>query len=281
MAYQPIPVTGSAFQLLSYPFGDTTFTKVFVGGLAWETKSETLRRHFEPYGDILEAVVITDKHTGRSKGYGFVTFRDPESAKKACADPNPVIDGRRANCNLASLGRPQPSLPYGRFQSAMPYLGISQMPRGGYIGSPSFQQPVSFGYQPGIVYPPYGYMAYGPELSYPQGVYGSYVGQHYPQIYGVPGAVNPSIVPYGQLGQPLPVSHGYTSMPGFVMPGRHVLHYGGARVAGVPAESIATTQTPYHTGTSAPTAGQARIIFPAHPPPPQFAQSSSSDRTAG
>ena len=56
------------------PFGDTTFTKVFVGGLAWETQSETLLRHFEPYGEILEAVVIYDKSTGRSKGYGFVSL---------------------------------------------------------------------------------------------------------------------------------------------------------------------------------------------------------------
>jgi hypothetical protein len=54
-------------------FGDTTLTKVFVGGLAWETPSEGLRHHFEAYGDILEAVVITDRETGRSKGYGFVS----------------------------------------------------------------------------------------------------------------------------------------------------------------------------------------------------------------
>lgn len=42
-----------------------------------------------------------------------MTFRDPESATRACMDPSPVIDGRRANCNLASLGRPRLSLPYG------------------------------------------------------------------------------------------------------------------------------------------------------------------------
>nr|XP_043634059.1 probable RNA-binding protein ARP1 isoform X2 [Erigeron canadensis] len=86
------------------PFGDTTLTKVFVGGLAWETPKEAMRDHFEKYGDILEAVIISDKLTGRSKGYGFVTFKEPESAKKACEDPTPVINGRRANCNLASLG---------------------------------------------------------------------------------------------------------------------------------------------------------------------------------
>ncbi|CAN1309515.1 Probable RNA-binding protein ARP1 [Linum perenne] len=93
---------------------DTTFTKLFVGGLAWETQRETLRRYFEQFGEIIEAVVITDKNTGRSKGYGFVTFKDPESAMRACQNPSPVIDGRRANCNLASLGatnKTRPAIP--------------------------------------------------------------------------------------------------------------------------------------------------------------------------
>ncbi|XP_047262698.1 probable RNA-binding protein ARP1 isoform X4 [Capsicum annuum] len=94
--------------------GDTTLTKVFVGGLAWETPKEAMREHFDKYGDILEAVIISDKLTGRSKGYGFVTFKDAESAKKACEDATPIINGRRANCNLASHGarrsRPSPSI---------------------------------------------------------------------------------------------------------------------------------------------------------------------------
>lgn len=54
-------------------FGDTTYTKVFVGGLAWETQKDTMKKYFEQFGEILEAVVITDKATGRSKGYGFVS----------------------------------------------------------------------------------------------------------------------------------------------------------------------------------------------------------------
>ncbi|WCJ19403.1 RNA-binding (RRM/RBD/RNP motifs) family protein [Euphorbia peplus] len=90
------------------PFGDTTLTKVFVGGLAWETPKEAMREHFDKFGEILEAVIISDKLTGRSKGYGFVTFKEPEAAKKACEDPSPIINGRRANCNLASLGARRP-----------------------------------------------------------------------------------------------------------------------------------------------------------------------------
>ncbi|XP_059457812.1 probable RNA-binding protein ARP1 isoform X1 [Corylus avellana] len=89
-------------------FGDTTLTKVFVGGLAWETPKEAMREHFEKYGEILEAVIISDKITGRSKGYGFVTFKEAEAAKKACEDATPIINGRRANCNLASLGARRP-----------------------------------------------------------------------------------------------------------------------------------------------------------------------------
>ena len=53
---------------------DTTFTKIFVGGLPYHTTDESLRMYFAVYGDIEEAVVITDRQTGKSRGYGFVSF---------------------------------------------------------------------------------------------------------------------------------------------------------------------------------------------------------------
>ncbi|KAM0948168.1 putative RNA recognition motif domain, nucleotide-binding alpha-beta plait domain superfamily [Dioscorea sansibarensis] len=77
--------------------------KVFVGGLGWEMEKETLREHFSQFGHIIEAVIISDKFSGRSKGYGFVTFTNSTSAIKACQNPTPLINGRRANCNLAFL----------------------------------------------------------------------------------------------------------------------------------------------------------------------------------
>lgn len=90
-------------------FGDTTLTKVFVGGLAWETPKDALKDHFDKYGEILEAVIISDKLTGKSKGYGFVTFKEADAAKKACEESaSLIINGRRANCNLASLGARRP-----------------------------------------------------------------------------------------------------------------------------------------------------------------------------
>ncbi|KAF5909344.1 RNA-binding protein 38-like, partial [Clarias magur] len=106
---------------------DTTFTKIFVGGLPYHTNDASLRKYFEAYGEIDEAVVITDRQTGKSRGYGFVRFlvlRGPSlevhvtmtdrlAAERACKDPNPIIDGRKANVNLAYLGAKPRSLQSG------------------------------------------------------------------------------------------------------------------------------------------------------------------------
>ncbi|XP_068653168.1 uncharacterized protein [Aristolochia californica] len=287
MAFQAISGSGSGsssnsgFQYVNSPFGDTTYTKVFVGGLAWETQSETMRRYFEQFGEILEAVVICDKNTGRSKGYGFVTFRDPESARRACADPSPVIDGRRANCNLASLGRPRPAPPYGRLRPGAPFFGAVQSgSRGAYVGSPSYHQSVSYGYQQGFTYSPYGYTAYGPEYVYPQNLYNPYMGQQYLQVYGVPGTVNTAIYPFGQLGQPLPSSHSYSTVPGYAMPSHHILQFSAPNVNGATAAPLPTIQAPYPAGMAATAVpAQPQFIVPAHSP--QFTQGSGSDQTAG
>ncbi|VDD75956.1 unnamed protein product [Mesocestoides corti] len=87
-----------------YHTKDTTFTKIFVGGLPYHTTDASLRAFFERFGEIEEAVVITDRQTGKSRGYGFVTMMKKEEALQAIKDPNPCIDGRKANVNLAVLG---------------------------------------------------------------------------------------------------------------------------------------------------------------------------------
>jgi cold-inducible RNA-binding protein len=69
--------------------------KVFVGGLSWGTKDESLREAFEAYGAVAEARVITDRETGRSRGFGFVTFEDSNAASKAISEMNgKELDGR-------------------------------------------------------------------------------------------------------------------------------------------------------------------------------------------
>ncbi|KAK1431537.1 hypothetical protein QVD17_07997 [Tagetes erecta] len=214
----------ASIQGSSSGFGDTSFTKVFVGGLAWETQSEMMRQYFEQFGDIVEAVVINDNNTGRSKGYGFVTFRDPESAAKACVDPAPVIDGRRANCNLASLGRPRPTFPFvsGHVASQIPYVGGGQTGNVPSIGSYGYQQPFFYNYRQGFLYSSYPNGMYGPEYVYPQGVYNPYSSQQYLQMYG---AVNTSIYPYNQMGQMTSSGHGYTGFQGHTLPGQFKQHF--------------------------------------------------------
>ncbi|XWS14338.1 hypothetical protein CRYUN_Cryun35bG0001200 [Craigia yunnanensis] len=258
MAYQSISgpssdlSSSSGFQYMNSPFGDTTYTKIFVGGLAWETQSETMRHYFEQFGEILEAVVITDKNTGRSKGYGFVTFQDPEAARRACADPTPIIDGRRANSNLASLGRPRPAVPYGiisnlsgRLRPASPCIEGVQATQGAYVGSFGYQPPLSYSYQQGLTYPSYGFATYRPEYVYPQGLYNPYAAQQYLQIYRVPGAANTAIYPYGQLGQTVPRGHGYTAVQGYAMPNHQIMQFGGPSANVITTSPMPTIQTPY------------------------------------
>lgn len=61
---------------------DTTFTKIFVGGLPYHTNDASLRKYFEAFGEIDEAVVITDRQTGKSRGYGFVSTHTRVTLKR-------------------------------------------------------------------------------------------------------------------------------------------------------------------------------------------------------
>ncbi|CAL1352001.1 unnamed protein product [Linum trigynum] len=176
----------TAAKLGAGQFGDTTYTKVFVGGLAWETHKDTMKKYFEQFGDILEAVVITDKATGRSKGYGFVTFREPEGAARACVDAAPVIDGRRANCNLASLGvqRSKPSTPkhpapgpVKGFKVISPFLQTGRGGGGEALPAAAFPHYV----QQALPYNVYGYSTYPHDYTYPTSY--AYGGSQFP-VYG-------------------------------------------------------------------------------------------------
>uniref|UniRef100_A0A0C9QX59 TSA: Wollemia nobilis Ref_Wollemi_Transcript_1845_1572 transcribed RNA sequence n=1 Tax=Wollemia nobilis TaxID=56998 RepID=A0A0C9QX59_9CONI len=81
---------------------DPAHRKLFVRGLAWETSSQTLCAAFEQYGEIEEGAVIMDKNTGKSRGFGFVTFKHMDSAQRALKEPSKTIDGRITISNLAA-----------------------------------------------------------------------------------------------------------------------------------------------------------------------------------
>jgi len=134
---------------------DTTYTKIFVGGLPYTTTDKSLKEFFEAFGDIEEAVVITDRIMGKSRGYGFVTMTTKEAAALATKDPNPIIDGRKANVNLAFLG----AKPRGNAAAAIPFPLRAGWPGCGYFqGHPSVA-----GYP---VFNPYAY--YTPYVTVPQ-----------------------------------------------------------------------------------------------------------------
>ena len=56
---------------------DFDFSKMFVGGLSWDTTKEGLQSYFCRFGEIVDCVVMTNEQ-GRSRGFGFVTFKDPQ-----------------------------------------------------------------------------------------------------------------------------------------------------------------------------------------------------------
>ncbi|KAK1327133.1 hypothetical protein QJS10_CPA01g02129 [Acorus calamus] len=83
---------------------DTTQRKLFIRGLGWDTTTDGLRSLFSAYGDLDEAVVIMDKSTGKSKGYGFITFHHIDGALLALKEPSKKIDGRMTVTQLAAAG---------------------------------------------------------------------------------------------------------------------------------------------------------------------------------
>ena len=82
--------------------------KLFVGSMAWATNDQSLRTAFERFGEVTDAVVINDRETGRSRGFGFVTFADGAAADEAVREMNGSdLDGCTINVNEARERAPR------------------------------------------------------------------------------------------------------------------------------------------------------------------------------
>lgn len=76
--------------------------KLFVGGLSWDTTDESLHAAFAQFGDVREAKVITERDTGRSRGFGFVTYEDASAASEAIEQLDGTeLDGRAIRVDAA------------------------------------------------------------------------------------------------------------------------------------------------------------------------------------
>ena len=70
-------------------------SRLYVGNLSYDTDTETLRQAFATSGEVTDAHVVTDRESGRSRGFGFVTMATRDLAKKAIETMNgAVVDGR-------------------------------------------------------------------------------------------------------------------------------------------------------------------------------------------
>lgn len=76
--------------------------KLYVGNLPWSMTNESLKELFSEFGEVSEAVIISDRMSGRSKGFGFVTFATEESAQAATQAMNEKdLEGRKIIVNVA------------------------------------------------------------------------------------------------------------------------------------------------------------------------------------
>ncbi|XP_024532447.1 heterogeneous nuclear ribonucleoprotein 1 isoform X2 [Selaginella moellendorffii] len=69
---------------------DSDQGKIFVGGVSWETTDEKLKEYFQSYGDVVEAMIMKDRTTGRGRGFGFVVFADPDVADRVVQDKHSI-----------------------------------------------------------------------------------------------------------------------------------------------------------------------------------------------
>ncbi|KAG6477226.1 hypothetical protein ZIOFF_066478 [Zingiber officinale] len=78
----------------------TDLGKLFIGGISWDTNEDRLREYFRSYGEVVEAVIMKDRNTGRARGFGFVVFSDPAVAERVVMEKH-MIDGRMVEAKKA------------------------------------------------------------------------------------------------------------------------------------------------------------------------------------
>ncbi|KAI0279912.1 hypothetical protein BGY98DRAFT_966421 [Russula aff. rugulosa BPL654] len=78
-------------------------SKIYIGNLSWNTTEDTLNDAFHSFGSIVDSIVMRDRETQRSRGFGFVTFSSEAEAENAVNNMNDTeVDGRKIRVNIAN-----------------------------------------------------------------------------------------------------------------------------------------------------------------------------------
>ena len=75
--------------------------KIYIGNLSYDTTEDTLRTVFSKFGGIDDLIIIKDRETGRTKGFGFITFDSQQAAESALELNGTDLDGRTIKVNIA------------------------------------------------------------------------------------------------------------------------------------------------------------------------------------
>lgn len=98
---------------------DSDHGKLFIGGISWETTEEKLKDYFKAYGEVVDAVIMKDRATGRARGFGFVVFADPLIADRVVQEKH-SIDGRMVEAKKAVPRDEQQNVPRSNNGSPVP-----------------------------------------------------------------------------------------------------------------------------------------------------------------
>lgn len=78
-------------------------TRYFVGGLAPATNSDSMKAFFTAYGKVVDATVMVDRESGRSKGFGFVTFEDAQDTDQLVGRSDLILDEKQVSSHMVKM----------------------------------------------------------------------------------------------------------------------------------------------------------------------------------